>query len=92
MIQRLLGHNDLKTTLRYLHMSNKDLLKIKSPLDDLKLTQVVPALPGDNRVFWVKQLKIINCKYCFPLKVAYNSGNITLAVIYDRPFKHIGRH
>lgn len=38
MIQKLLGHNDLKTTLRYLHTSNKDLLKIISPLDDLDLT------------------------------------------------------
>ena len=38
MIQKLLGHNDLKTTLRYLHTSNKDLLKIISPLDDLALT------------------------------------------------------
>ena len=38
MIQKLLGHNDLKTTLRYLHSSNKDLLKIISPLDDLALT------------------------------------------------------
>lgn len=37
MIQKLLGHNDLKTTLRYLHTSNKDLLKIVSPLDDLRL-------------------------------------------------------
>lgn len=37
MIQKLLGHNDLKTTLRYLHTTNKDLLKIISPLDDLKL-------------------------------------------------------
>ena len=37
MIQKLLGHNDLKTTLRYLHTSNKDLLKIISPLDDLQL-------------------------------------------------------
>ncbi len=37
MIQKLLGHNDLKTTLRYLHTSNKDLLKIISPLDDLDL-------------------------------------------------------
>ncbi|HEU0112390.1 MAG TPA: site-specific integrase [Flavisolibacter sp.] len=38
MIQKLLGHNSIKTTLRYLHTSNKDLLKIVSPLDDLKLT------------------------------------------------------
>jgi len=38
MIQKLLGHIDLKTTLRYLHTSNKDLLKIISPLDDLALT------------------------------------------------------
>lgn len=37
MIQKLLGHNSIKTTLRYLHTSNKDLLKIISPLDDLKL-------------------------------------------------------
>ena len=37
MIQKLLGHNDLKTTLRYLHTSNKDLIKIISPLDTLKL-------------------------------------------------------
>ncbi len=38
MIQKLLGHNDLRTTLLYLHTSNKDLLKIISPLDDLALT------------------------------------------------------
>jgi len=38
MIQKLLGHNDIKTTLIYLHTSNKDLLKIISPLDDLALT------------------------------------------------------
>jgi integrase/recombinase XerD len=37
MLQKLLGHNDINTTLRYLHTSNKDLLKIISPLDDLKL-------------------------------------------------------
>ncbi len=37
MIQKLLGHNDIKTTMRYLHTSNKDLLKIVSPLDSLDL-------------------------------------------------------
>ena len=37
MIQKLLGHNDLKTTLRYLHVTNKDLLNVISPLDDLNL-------------------------------------------------------
>lgn len=38
MIQKLLGHNDLRTTLRYLHTTNKDLIKIVSPLDNLNLT------------------------------------------------------
>lgn len=37
MIQKLLGHNDIKTTLRYLHTTNKDLINIISPLDDLNL-------------------------------------------------------
>ena len=34
---KLLGHNDIKTTLRYLHVTNRDMLQIVSPLDDLKL-------------------------------------------------------
>jgi len=37
MIMKLLGHNDIKTTLRYLHVTNRDLLQIISPLDELKL-------------------------------------------------------
>jgi site-specific recombinase XerD len=37
MIMKLLGHNDLKTTLRYLHVTNRDMLQVMSPLDDLKL-------------------------------------------------------
>lgn len=37
MIMKLLGHNDLKTTLRYLHVTNRDILKLISPLDDLSL-------------------------------------------------------
>ncbi len=36
-IQKLLGHNDLKTTLRYLHVTTRDLQKIKSPVEDLDI-------------------------------------------------------
>ena len=35
MIQKLLGHNDIKTTLRYLHVTNRDLGKVISPLEDI---------------------------------------------------------
>ncbi|RDB03896.1 tyrosine-type recombinase/integrase [Runella aurantiaca] len=34
-IQELLGHNDIKTTLIYTHVSQKDIKRIKSPLDSL---------------------------------------------------------
>ncbi len=37
IIQKLLGHNDIKTTLRYTHVSNVTLSKIISPLDKLNL-------------------------------------------------------
>ncbi len=35
-IQKLLGHNNIKTTLRYLEVTNKDLTNIISPIEDLE--------------------------------------------------------
>lgn len=35
LIQELLGHSDIKTTLIYTHVSNKTLANIVSPLDEL---------------------------------------------------------
>ncbi len=37
LIQELLGHKDIKTTLIYTHVSNKSLRNITSPLDNLDL-------------------------------------------------------
>ena len=34
-IQKLLGHSSIKTTEIYTHIANNDLVKIKSPIDDL---------------------------------------------------------
>lgn len=35
LIQMLLRHHNIKTTLRYLNVSNRLLSSVKSPLDDL---------------------------------------------------------
>ena len=37
LIQELLGHNSIKTTIRYTHVSRAQIGKIKSPLDELDL-------------------------------------------------------
>lgn len=35
IIQQLLGHNSIKTTMIYTHVSNKSILQVKSPLESL---------------------------------------------------------
>ena len=46
-IQLLLGHTDLRTTSRYLHLSERHLKATASPLDSLKLAAA--ANPKDAR-------------------------------------------
>jgi hypothetical protein len=43
IIQKLLEHNDIQTTLRYTHVSKLSLQKVTSPLDKLNLD------PGQNQ-------------------------------------------
>jgi integrase/recombinase XerD len=39
-IQLLLGHEDLETTARYLHLSQKHLHQVANPIEELKLASV----------------------------------------------------
>jgi len=48
VIQLLLGHADLKTTARYLQVSERRFQAIVSPLDDLLIREILTT-DGDGR-------------------------------------------
>jgi integrase/recombinase XerD len=48
-IQLLLGHEDLETTARYLHLSAKHLQRVANPIEELNLTSVERTLHSRRR-------------------------------------------
>jgi site-specific recombinase XerD len=49
-IQLLLGHGDLETTARYLHLSEKHLHQVVNPIESLQIASVDKSLRARRRL------------------------------------------
>ena len=54
-LQKLLGHNQLSTTLRYTHIQQPHLQRVRSPLDTLPGREPLPSRPPEVPPCWMSE-------------------------------------
>lgn len=54
-LQKLLGHNQVSTTLRYTHIQEPHLQQVRSPLDTLPGLEPLPPRPPEVQPYWMSE-------------------------------------